>query len=122
MQDDRQMSAYNLPMEGMANTRESAILSAAVEAVTWKHALEIDGSRQGQRIVICPKELTQLEAVLNAGDPSIDSEDGHHIAYTAILRASQTFEKPPVFMREDSSLIAENEEWSESVPRWMNTA
>jgi hypothetical protein len=25
-------------------------------------------------------------------------------------------------MREDSSIIAENEEWSESVPRWMITA
>jgi hypothetical protein len=85
MQDNRRMSAYNLPMEGMANTRESAILSVAVEAVTWKHASEVATPRQGQRIVIYPKELTQLESVLNAGDPNIDNEDGHSIAYAAIL-------------------------------------
>jgi hypothetical protein len=81
MQDDHQMSAYNRVLDGMANSRESAILSAAAEAVTWKHASELDeGSRKGQRVVTYQKELSQLEAVLSTGDPNIDSEDGHPIA------------------------------------------
>jgi hypothetical protein len=51
MQGDRQMTASNVVIEGMANTREAAILSAAVEAVTWKHCLEPDeGPRKGQRV------------------------------------------------------------------------
>jgi hypothetical protein len=116
------MTAYNHVLEWMANSRESAILSAAVEAVTWKHASELDGPRQGQRVVIYPKELSQLDTVLNTGDPNIDSEDGHQIAYTAILQAVQSFEKPPVVLREDHEQITRDKVWSEEVPRWMNTA
>jgi hypothetical protein len=60
MQGDRQMTASNVVLEGMANTREAAILSAAVEAVTWKHCLEPDdGPRKGQRVVIYPKEIQE---------------------------------------------------------------
>jgi hypothetical protein len=107
----------------MANSRESAILSAAAEADTWKHATELaEGSRKGQRVVIYPKELSQLEAVLSTGDPIIDSEDGHPIAYSAILQAAQSFERPPPFLREDSSQITEDPIMAEKVPGWMNTA
>jgi hypothetical protein len=42
IQGDRQMTASNLVIEGMANTKEGAVLAAAVEAVTWKHTLEPD--------------------------------------------------------------------------------
>jgi hypothetical protein len=81
VQGDRQMSAYNRVLDGMANSRESAILSAAEEAATWKHALELeDGARKGQRVVIYPKELSQLETVLSTGDPNVDVEEGHQIA------------------------------------------
>jgi hypothetical protein len=41
MQGVRQMTAYNRVLEGMANSRESAILSATADAVTWKHASEL---------------------------------------------------------------------------------
>jgi hypothetical protein len=91
MQSGRQMTASNRVIDGMANFRESAILSAAAEAVTWRHAHEVDGPRKGQRVVIYPKDLPQLEAVLNSGDPNIDSADGHSIAYNAILQARQKF-------------------------------
>jgi hypothetical protein len=78
---------------------------AAAEAVTWKHASEVDGPRQGQRVVIYPKDLAQLEAVLSTRDPSIDSVDGQPIAYTAILQAAQTFEKPLVSLKQDNEQI-----------------
>jgi hypothetical protein len=80
------MTASNVVSEGLANTKEGAVLSAAVEAVTWKHALDQDdGPRKGQRVVIYPNEMTQFEAVLSTGDLSIDSEDGHPIAYDSIF-------------------------------------
>jgi hypothetical protein len=88
IQGDRQMTASNVVLEGMANTREAAILTAAVEAVAWKHCLEPDeGPRKGQRVVIYPKEITQLQEVLNTGDPNVDSEDGHPIAYAYLPTA-----------------------------------
>jgi hypothetical protein len=123
MQGDRQMSASNRVLEGMANSREPAILSAAAEAVTWKHASELDeGARKGQRFVIYPKELSQLEVVLSTGDPNIDSEDGHPIAYSAILQAAQSYERPPLFLKEDHEQITSDPVMAEKVPGWMNTA
>jgi hypothetical protein len=123
IQGDRQMTASSLVLEGMVNTREAAILTAAVEAVTWKHCLEPDeGPRKGQRVVIYPKEITQLEEVLSTGDPNIDSVDGHPISYAHILEASQNYENPPIFLREDSEQITSKEEIATKVPVWMNIA
>jgi hypothetical protein len=81
------MTASNPPFDGMANTKETAILSAVAEAVAWKNeALEPeDPPRKGQRVVIYPKDLVQLDAVLSTGDPNVDSESGHPIAYERIL-------------------------------------
>jgi hypothetical protein len=108
MQSGHQMTASNKVFDGMANSRESAILTAAAEAVVWRHAYEVDGPRKGQRIIIYPMDLPQLRAVLNAGNPNIDSVDGHPVAYEAILRASQTFEQ-----------VTSNPELAEKVPEWM---
>jgi hypothetical protein len=41
MQSDRMMSEANVPLPGMANSTESALLTAVVEAVEWKHPLEL---------------------------------------------------------------------------------
>jgi hypothetical protein len=110
IQGDRQMTASTVVLVGMANSRETAILSAAVEAVTWKHALEPDdGPRKGQRVVVYPKEMTQMEQVLSTGDPNIYSVDGHPIAYTQILLASQSYEHPPIFLKEDSPQVTTSE-------------
>jgi hypothetical protein len=120
MQGDRTMTASNTVLDGMPNTKEAAILSAAAEAVTWRNeALELEGSRKGQRVVIYPKELTQLNAVLSTGDPSIDSENGHPIAYTRILQESQKYDRPPLFLREDSDQIINDPAMSEHVPMWL---
>jgi hypothetical protein len=121
MQSGRQMTASNKVIQGMANSRDSAILAAAAEAVTWKHALELsEGPRKGQRVVIYPKDLPQLEQVLSTGDPTIDSEDGHPIAYSVILQAVQAYESPPIFVKEDSEQITGNPEIADKVPCWMN--
>jgi hypothetical protein len=123
MQGDRRMTAHNLVLEGMANAKEAAILSATAEAVTWKHALDQEeGPRKGQRVVIYPKDVSQLEQVLSTGDPSIDSEDGHHIAYSQILQAAQSYEKRPIFLREDSEQITSDPIMAEKVPKWMSIA
>jgi hypothetical protein len=117
------MTASNHVLPGMANTREAAILSPAAEAVTWKHALDEDVSpRKGQRVVIYPTEMSQLEQVLSTGDPNIDSKDGHPIAYTQILQAARSYENPPIFLREDSEQITSDPVISEKVPGWMNIA
>jgi hypothetical protein len=116
------MTAYNMPYPGMTNTRESAILSAVAEAVTWKHALEKDGPRRGQRVVVYPKELSQLDQVLNSGDPNVGNEDGHPIAYSAILQMIPSFENPPLFFREDHDRITSDPMLSLEVPKWLNTA
>jgi hypothetical protein len=121
MQKDRMMTASNTVLDGMPNTKEAAILSAVAEAVTWKNgALEPDGpSRKGQRVVIHPKELSQLDAVLSTGDLSIDSENGHPIAYERFLGEASKFENPTLFLREDSEQIVNDPVMAESVPKWM---
>jgi hypothetical protein len=114
------MTASNQVIEGLANNREGAILSATVEAVTWKNGLDLDqGPRKGQRVVIYPKEMTQLEQVLSTGDPRIDDVDGHRIAYTCILQAAQQYERTPIFLKEDSEQIASNPETATRVPMWI---
>jgi hypothetical protein len=106
----------------MANSRESAILSAAADAVTWKHALELeDETRKGQRVIIYPKELSHLEAVLSTGDPNVNVEQGHQIAYSVILQATQSFEQKPDFLREDHVSIIKDEAKARMVSTWLNT-
>jgi hypothetical protein len=56
---------------------------------------------------------------LNAGDPNADSSDGHPIAYEVILRESQTYEHPPIFLKEDSDHVVNDEFLAEKVQGWM---
>jgi hypothetical protein len=123
IQGDRQMTASNHVMDGVANNKEGAILSATMEAVTWKSALDLeDGPRKGQRVVIYPKEMTQLEQVLSTGDTSIDDVDGQPITYTVILQAAHMYKHPPIFLTENSEQITSVEETATKVPMWMNIA
>jgi hypothetical protein len=87
--------------------------------MTWKNeAIELeDPPRKGKRVVVCPKELSHLDTVLNSGDPSVDSE--HLLAYQVILDQAQTFEVPPVFIKEDAESIMAHPEMSLKVPSWM---
>jgi hypothetical protein len=119
IQGDRQMTAYNRVPDSMANTQESAILAAAAEAVSWRHALELDGPRKSQRVVIYPKEVSQLEEVLSAGDPNIDSADGHSVAYEIILQKSQEFANPPIFLNEENARSVDDPYIAQNVSEWM---
>jgi hypothetical protein len=60
-----------------------------------------------------------LEAVSSAGDPNIDSADGHPIAYVTILHKSQEFENPPVFLNEDSAPSVDDPFITQNVSEWM---
>jgi hypothetical protein len=105
IQGDRQMTASSTVPEGMADTTDSALLAAVAEAVAWNHASQEDEGRKGQRVIIYPKDLTQLEEFLGTYDPNVDPEDGHPIAYEVILRESSKYEATPQFWREDSTRI-----------------
>jgi hypothetical protein len=119
VQGDRQMTASNKAPEGMADTRDSALLYAAAEAVTWNHASQPDIGRKGQRVIIFPKDLPQLDEFLVTCDPNADSEGGHPIAYEAILPEPQKFESTPHFVRDDSSVVTEDPLRAANVPEWL---
>jgi hypothetical protein len=121
IQGDRMMTASNPAFEGMSNSKESAVLSAAAEAIGWRNdALESpDPPRKGQRVVIYPKELTDFESVLSSGNPNVNPEDGHPIACQRVLAAAAAFENPPVFLKEDSEAIVSDPKKAELVPQWM---
>jgi hypothetical protein len=120
IQGDRQMTASTRVFDGMVSSRDSALLSAAAEAVQWRHPLELPGSRKGQRFIIYPKNLPQLDAFLRSGgDPNVSIEDGHPIALNAILQESQKFDIPPTFLREDSEAAATDPRIAGRTPTWM---
>jgi hypothetical protein len=119
IQGDRQMTATNVPAPGMANTRNSALLSAAAEAVSWNHASQPDEGRKGQRIIIFPRDLPQLEEFLTSTDPNVDPEDGHPIAYETILRESAKYDTSPIFVKEDSEFVTNDPVLSTNVPEWL---
>jgi hypothetical protein len=107
IQGNRHLTASNTVPEGMADTSDSAVLAAVAEAVTWTHASQPpDESKKGERIIIFPKELFQLEEFLATTDPSVDPDDGHPIAYAKILEESRKFEIAPKFIKEDSEVVA----------------
>jgi hypothetical protein len=121
IQDGRMRTASNPAFPDMANSKESAILSAVAEAVEWRNdALEsADPPRKGQRVIIYPKELWGLEEVLATGDPNADPEDGHPIAYERVFAAAAQFESTPVFLKEDCERIVSDPKKAELVPQWM---
>jgi hypothetical protein len=60
-----------------------------------------------------------LDAVLSSGDPNVDPEDGHPIAYQRVLAAASEFEIPPIFLKEDCEAIVSDPKKAEAVPKWM---
>jgi hypothetical protein len=125
-QEGRSMTAVNGVVEGMPNTRESAILSAAAEAVEWRHPIEsvtADGKRATPRIVICPADISPIEEALSdfSQNPS-EAEDGSHIALSKILEHAAEYASPPRFLREDSSEIQNDPELAAAAPIGLSTA
>jgi hypothetical protein len=122
LQGDRQMTATNVILPGMANEEKSATIVAVAEAIEWKHAFEPAGlKRQGQRVVIYPPFLDKLDQALATGDSSCDPKPSHGIAYQRIFAACQSFESPLRLYSSDSpDLVASDV--VDKVPLWMNTA
>jgi hypothetical protein len=120
VQGDRQMTASNKFLDGMVSSRDSALLSAAVEAVKWKHPLELERPRKVQRVIIYPKNSPQLDAFLSSGgDPNVSTRDGHPIAFNSLLQESCAFETPPTFLREDSEEAATDPRLAGRTSVWM---
>jgi hypothetical protein len=125
-QEGRFMTAVNGTLEGMPNTRESAILSAAVEAAAWKDPIEQiseKGKRLTPKTIIYPAKLPQLPEALDEfmSNPVV-YEDGSHIAFSEIIEKCAEYEAIPRFLREDSDMIQSDPELASVVPQWMNMA
>jgi hypothetical protein len=106
--------------DGMTDTRDSALLAAVAQAVSWNHASQPDYPRKGQRIIIYPRELTQLDEFLTTCDPNVDPEDGHPLAYQTILQEQEKYEITPLLINESSNHIASDPFLSENVSIWMS--
>jgi hypothetical protein len=105
-QKGRSVTAVNATIDGMPNTRESAILAEAADAIEWKHPIEPvseEGEPFGSRVVIYPAELPQREeAMIEFSQNPSETEDGIHIAFSKILEKLAEYETSPRFLREDS--------------------
>jgi hypothetical protein len=105
------MTATNYPLEGMDGGKESVALSAIVEAVTWRHALEITSDpkyqQRWQRIIVCPKFLTKFETVLTKGNVGFDMEGGHDVAYEKIIGECRCYREDcrPLFLPKDGEAV-----------------
>jgi hypothetical protein len=98
VQGDRRMSAANVPLPGMANDSDAALLTAVVEPVEWQHRLEPEsGPRPGQRVIIYPPELDQLQVVLSSDRSTWNIADGQEEACQRIVSGRDQFEHPPMF-------------------------
>jgi hypothetical protein len=60
-----------------------------------------------------------LEAFLATSDTNVDPDDGHPLAYEAILREIAKFEIPPLFVKEDSEFVANDPMLAANVPEWL---
>jgi hypothetical protein len=113
-------------MERMDMGKESVILSAIAEAVTWRHAMEQatdpDFKRPGQRIIVYPKSLTKFSECLQRGDYGPDLEGGHEVAYERITAECSTFVNCPIFLPEDSPSVGNWPVLAEEVSIWMEQA
>jgi hypothetical protein len=104
IQGSRSMTASNLTPDGMADTKDSAHLTAVADAVSWNHPSQPDQPRQGQRIVIYPEHLTQMDEFLTTCDPNVDPEDGHPLAYATILQEQAKYEITPIIVNKKENL------------------
>jgi hypothetical protein len=119
---DRHLMATNIQLDGMSNDAVSVTLAAVGEALEWTHTLEEGlAKRPTQRVVFYPPSLPDLAAVLESGNPELDTENDHNLAYWKILNACSKFELPPQFYRSDQVDCLESE-IAAKVPGWMHSA
>jgi hypothetical protein len=88
VQEDRRMTQSCSAMDGLGNSREEVALSGIIGVLKWRHALETsfdqDYKRPCQSLVIYPKLLDKLDAVITTGDIRHETEPGRCPAYEEI--------------------------------------
>jgi hypothetical protein len=65
------------------------------------------------------RNFWKLEEFLATGDPNVDPEDGHPLAYETILRESQKYETTPLFLKEDCEMVVNDPHLAANVPEWL---
>jgi hypothetical protein len=109
-QEGRQMTASCLSFDGLGKSREEVALSGVADVLPWRNALETRRDpnflRPGQRVVVCPKFLDELDAILSSGDIGFYQEQCIWPAYEGILKQSLTWpiDKRPVMLPEGDRL------------------
>jgi hypothetical protein len=116
------MTASTVSPEGMADNKDSALLAAVAEAVSWNHASQPDQPRPGQRVVIYPKHLTQMDEFLGTCETDDGQDQGHELAYNSILEAQAKYENTPIIVNESSEYVTTDPVLSQCVPNWMSLA
>jgi hypothetical protein len=124
-QDMKCMTAVNHIIDGMPNSRTSAILFAAAEVVTWVHPMETTspkGKRISPRIIVYPADMPQIEEELHEfnSDPS-ERPEGKYLAYAQVCEKFANFTSTPHFIREDSEEIR-NDSVLAAVPELLTLA
>jgi hypothetical protein len=105
----------------MANDSSAALLTAVVEAVEWKHPIELPtGKRPGQRVVIYPPEFGGLQAVLSSERSAWDVADGQGEACERIISAKDNLEHPPIFFSTNQEELKHHVDPSK-INEWMTT-
>jgi hypothetical protein len=122
------MTVTNRPLEWMDNGRESVALSAIMDAVVWRDALENTSDpsylRRGQRVTVYPEFLTKFATVMLTGNVGLHMDGGHDIACERILAECQTWAANcgPLFSPEDSSELGRWSVLAEKASIWMEEA
>jgi hypothetical protein len=100
-------------MKGLGDSREEVTLSDIADVLTGILAFETsqdtDFFRPGQGVVVYPKFLDKLDAILSSGDISADPEQSRWLAYEAILTQSVSWpvERRPTMLSEDDPRLAQ---------------
>jgi hypothetical protein len=97
-------------------------LEPVAEAVSWNHASQPDQPRQGQRVVIFPKYLTQMDEFLNTCETDDGQGEGHEAAYNSILENQAKYGNTPIIVNESSTYVTTDPVLSQCVPTWMSMA
>jgi hypothetical protein len=122
------MTATSEELEGMHSGNESVLLSAILEAVSWKHALENTSEpafqRWGQRIIVYSKCFSKFETVMTTGNVGLHLDGRHDIAYEKIMEecSGSCADCRPIFVREDSEAIGNWPVLADKVKIWMEDA
>jgi hypothetical protein len=125
-QDNRQMSATFLPMEGLGNSREEVALSGIIDVLTWRHALETTHGpnylSHVRRVIVYPKFLENLNEILSTEKIDFGPIQSIWPAYEAILTQSMTWPVPIMLSKQESGWRTPDESQLLATAKFSKTA